>query len=408
MQIKNIIWLFVLMIIWSCDKEDTEYEIVNVATPEFMSKTAFRNSVEVLPPQNIDESGKIYSYNNYIFINDEFIGVHIIDNSNPASPNPISFLKIPGNVDISIKDNFLFADSSTDLVVFDITDINAIGIVDRLEDVFSIYDYQIPLEADAVNWSDFNYETQVIVGWTVTQERREVRTEDDIFLETGGGDLANAEVGTGGSLARFQIVEDYLYTVGSYEMDIFDISNLSQPVLDNSLYAGWNIETMFQADGYLYLGGTNGMYIYDLEEPSYPQYISEFVHWEGCDPVVVDGDYAYLTLRGGNLCGQEESILEVIDVSNKANPLLIGTYIMDNPYGLGFRDDLLFVCDGTSGLKIFNKTDPLDLQMITEYPDIFTKDVIPLEDILLMIGDDILYQYEYTQNGVNLISTFQL
>lgn len=396
------------MIIWSCEKDDTEYEIVNVATPEFMSKTAFRNSVEVLPPQNIDESGKIYAYNNYIFVNDEFIGVHIIDNSNPASPNPISFLKIPGNVDISIKDNFLFADSSTDLLVFDITDINAIGIVDRLEDVFSIYDYQIPLEADTVNWNDFNYETQVIVGWTVTQERREVRTNDDIFLETGGGDLANAEVGTGGSLARFQIVEDYLYTVGSYEMDIFDISNLSQPVLDNSLYAGWNIETMFQADGYLYLGGTNGMYIYDLEEPSYPQYISEFVHWEGCDPVVVDGDYAYLTLRGGNLCGQEESILEVIDVSNKANPQLIGTYIMDNPYGLGFKDHLLFVCDGTSGLKIFDKTDPLDLQMIMEYPDIFTKDVIPLEEILLMIGDGILYQYEYTENGVNHISTFQL
>ncbi len=191
-------------------------------------------------------------------------------------------------------------------------------------------------------------------------------------------------------------------------MDIFNITNLAQPVLDNSLYAGWNIETMFQAEGYLYLGGTNGMFIYSLENPSSPSYISEFTHWEGCDPVVVDGDYAYLTLRGGNLCGQQESILEVIDISNKQNPQLEATYSLDNPYGLGLKDNLLFVCDGTSGLKVFDRTDPLEISLLTHYPDIFAKDVIPLENVLLMIGDETLYQYEYVENGVNLISMLQL
>lgn len=409
---KKLFWLFAtIVLLWSCDNDNTEFEIINVATPEVMSKMEFRNSVEVLPPQTIDESGKIYAYGNYIFVNDEFQGVHIIDNTNPETPNNIAFLKIPGNIDISIKNNFLFADSSTDLVVFDISVVNDIQQINRLEDVFSIYDYQIPLDVDEVNWTNFDYETQVIVGWTVTQEQREVvEDQDDIFLETGGGDLANnaGDVGTGGSLARFQIVGDYLYTVGSYEMDIFNISDLSQPILSDSMYAGWNIETMFQADGYLYLGGTNGMYIYSLDNPAYPQYMSEFVHWEGCDPVVVDGDIAYLTLRGGNACGQQESILEVIDVSDKLYPQLIASYSMDNPYGLGFKNNLLFVCDGASGLKIFNKSDPSDLQLIMEYTDIFTKDVIPLDNVLLMIGDDILYQYEYLEEGINLISTMPL
>ena len=409
---KKLFWLFAtIVLLWSCDNDNTEFEIINVATPEVMSKMEFRNSVELLTPQTIDESGKIYAYGNYIFVNDEFQGVHIIDNTNPETPNNIAFLKIPGNIDISIKNNFLFADSSTDLVVFDISVVNDIQQINRLEDVFSIYDYQIPLDVDEVNWTNFDYETQVIVGWTVTQEQRElVEDQDDIFLETGGGDLANnaGDVGTGGSLARFQIVGDYLYTVGSYEMDIFNISDLSQPILSDSMYAGWNIETMFQADGYLYLGGTNGMYIYSLDNPAYPQYMSEFVHWEGCDPVVVDGDIAYLTLRGGNACGQQESILEVIDVSDKLYPQLIASYSMDNPYGLGFKNNLLFVCDGASGLKIFNKSDPSDLQLIMEYTDIFTKDVIPLDNVLLMIGDDILYQYEYLEEGINLISTMPL
>ena len=411
MNTKNLFLICIAITFWSCNNDNTEYEIINVATPEIMSKAEFRSSVEVLPPQNIDESGKIYAYNDYIFVNDEFQGVHIIDNTYPESPSALAFLKIPGNVDISIKNNYLYADSSIDLVVFDISNINDIQPIARLEDVFSVYDYQIPLEAQEVNWNDFDYNSQVIVGWTVTQEEREVSNNtDDVFLETTGGDLATnaSDVGTGGSLARFQIVDDYLYTVGSYEMAIFNIANLSQPTLANTQYAGWNIETMFQADGYLYLGSTNGMYIYSLENPSNPEYISEFAHWEGCDPVVVDGDYAYLTLRGGNLCGQLESVLEVIDISDKSYPQLVASYSLDNPYGLGLKDNLLFVCDGTSGLKVYDRTDPLDITLLTQYPDIFTKDVIPLENVLLMIGDEILYQYEYVENGVNQISTYQL
>ena len=408
MKVKNLFWIFIVLAFCSCNNDSIEYEIINVATPELMSKAEFRNSVEVLPPQNIDEAGKIYAYENYIFVNDKFEGLHIIDNTNPEIPTAIAYIKIPGNIDISIKNDYLYADSSIDLVVFDISNIHGILEVERLENVFSVYDYQIPIEAQEVNLNGFNYDDHVIVGWTITHVQREINTNNDVFLETGGGDFSNGDIGTGGSLARFQIVNDYLYTVGNFEMTIFNIANLSQPYLDNTMYAGWNIETMFHADGYLYLGGTNGMYIYGLENLSNPEYISEFVHWEGCDPVVVDGDYAYLTLRGGNLCGQQESVLEVIDISNKYNPTLVASYSLDNPYGLGLKDDLLFVCDGTSGLKVFNRTNPLEIEMLTQYPDIYSKDVIPLEDVLLMIGDGVLYQYEYVENGVNHISTYQL
>lgn len=384
--------------------------MVTVASPEILSKADFRNSVEVLGPQNIEEAGKIYAYGNYIFVNDKFQGVHIIDNTIPASPQAIAYIKIPGNVDISIKNNYLYADSSVDLLVFDISNINGIQLVERLEDVFYVYDYQIPVEAQDINWNNFDYTTEIIVGWTVTQERREVNNNiDDVWLEMDGFDTANsADVGTGGSLARFQIVNDYLYTVGNNEMAIFNIADLEHPVLENTQYSGWNIETMFQADGYLYLGSTNGMYIYSLSNPSSPEYISEFVHWEGCDPVVVNGDYAYLTIRGGNLCGQMESVLEVIDVSNKNYPELVATYALENPYGLGLKEDLLFVCDGTAGLKVFDRTNPVELTLVSSFEDIHAKDVIPLQDVLLMIGDEVLYQYEYTENDINHISTLQL
>ena len=412
MKLKYFFVSLVFIGALSCDKnDDADYEFVQVATPQLMSKTAFRSSVEVIAPKTIEEPGKIYVYQDYIFVSDVHSGIHIIDNSDPKSPKAIKFIQIPGNEDISVKDNFLYADSATDLVIFDISDINNISIIEQLEDVFNVYNYDIPVEAEAVDYGKFDFDDDIIVGWTLTTERRKkVDNTIDIALDDGVVLSAGAEstTGTGGSLARFQIVDNYLYTVGNYEMAIFNIQNLAEPVLSNTQYAGWNIETMFQAEGYLYLGSTNGMYIYNLVNPSSPEFVSDFTHWEGCDPVVVDGDYAYLTLRGGNLCGQLESVLEVIDISDKTNPTLAARYNLENPYGLGIKNNMLYVCDGTAGLKLFERETPEDLKLVNSLKDIRAQDVIPLEKSLIMIGEKTLYQYEYIENNIGLISSYIL
>ena len=85
----------------------------------------------------------------------------------------------------------------------------------------------------------------------------------------------------------------------------------------------------------MFLGGTRGMYIYDISEPSTPTFISDFEHGTACDPVVVDGDYAYVTLRGGNMCGALESGLFIVDISDISKPTLAIDYPMDEPYGFG-------------------------------------------------------------------------
>jgi len=412
MKLKYFFVSLVFIGALSCDKnDDADYEFVQVATPQLMSKTAFRSSVEVIAPKTIEEPGKIYVYQDYIFVSDVHSGIHIIDNFDPKSPKAIKFIQIPGNEDISVKDNFLYADSATDLVVFDISDINNVSIIEQLEDVFNVYNYDIPVEAEAVDYGKFDFDDDIIVGWTLTTERRkkvdntmDKALDDGVVLSAG----AESTTGTGGSLARFQIVDNYLYTVGNYEMAIFNIQNLAEPVLSNTQYAGWNIETMFQAEGYLYLGSTNGMYIYNLVNPSSPEFVSDFKHWEGCDPVVVDGDYAYLTLRGGNLCGQLESVLEVIDISDKTNPTLAARYNLENPYGLGIKNDMLYVCDGTAGLKLFERETSEDLRLVNSLKDIQAKDVIPLEKSLIMIGEKTLYQYDYMDNNIGLISSYIL
>ncbi len=400
-----------LFISCSDSDEDGEFAEYLVARPLVMSKADFANGVDIIPPKPIDESGKVYAYQDYIFINDKSRGIHVIDNSNPQQPVKISFIEIPGNVDISVKDDFLYADSIMDLVVLDISDITNIRQVNRLENVLREGIF-FPFEADIVEYDSYDYETEVLIGWeTVTERRRieDVQSSDRFF-----GDFAVAEAfnsgttGQGGSLARFKIVNEYLYAVDSHTINVFDISDLENPQDLEDVYAGFDIETIFNRGNHLFLGSMRGMYIYDITSPATPTFVSEFQHGTACDPVVVDGDYAYVTLRGGNGCGALESGLFIVDISNIENPELTISYPMDEPFGLGVRNEKLFICDGSSGLKVYDKTNVEAIELLNHFKDIVTFDVIPLENHLIMVGDEVLYQYEYLNDGIRLISQIGL
>jgi len=401
-----------LLVLVSCDKDDdqsqdqSQIQEIQVAIPETMPLSDFRALVNVEEPAAIEESGKIYTYQNLIFINDNLKGVHVIDNSNPESPVKKAFIRIPQNTDVAVRNNLLYANSGIDLVVFDISDINNIQQQSTVENVFDSDYPEIPNEAFYADFSSVNFSEEVIVGYTLETRQQEIQPD---FGNAEGAPTANdAGSGTGGSLARFSIVKGYLYTVSPSELHIFDITNPGNAVEVNSEYVGWDIETIFSLDNYLYLGSSGGMYIYNIDNATAPSYVSEINHIMGCDPVVVQGDYAYVTIRGGNFCGQELSQLEVIDISDKSFPERVSTYPMEEPYGLGIKDDFLFVCDGSFGLKVYDTTSTPELTLIDHFEDIQTFDVIPLEEVLLMVGGNQLLQYKYTDTGIVLLSTFSL
>ena len=396
----------------SCDNKDGEYITVKVATPEYMTLEALRSSVEITSPIPIVESGKIYVYNDMVLVNDVDKGIHIIDNSNPENPQKVACIKIKANKDMEIKGDYLYADSLMDLVVFDLSDLNNIKEVTRLKDVFPAYVILPFVEDMVIDYGEQGpYSDQIIVSWNITEERRRIEEVNDLnirFMNDVALAESNAAVGQGGSLARFKIVDDILYAVDSHNINLFDIQNLESPEVLGNVYAGFDIETIFNRNNHLFLGSMSGMYIYDISSPASPQFVSEFQHGTACDPVVVDDQYAYITLRAGNFCGAIDSSLLIVDISDLYNPELIKSYSMDNPYGLGIKEDLLFICDGTSGLKVYNKMDVEELEMIDHFKDINTYDVIPLDERLLMIGDNELFQYNYAESGLDLISKFSL
>ncbi len=90
-----------------------------------------------LPPQPIQNLGKIYYKDPYIFVNERFRGIHVIDNSDPSEPIQIAFIQIFGNEDIAINGDILYADNYTDLVAIDISDFNDVQEVSRVKDLYT-------------------------------------------------------------------------------------------------------------------------------------------------------------------------------------------------------------------------------------------------------------------------------
>lgn len=230
------------------------------------------------------------------------------------------------------------------------------------------------------------------------------RASADMALQSSGAPVA----GVAGSMARFMLHEHYLYSVANpFMLKTLDISVPEGITAVDSISTWRNMETLFRHDEHLFIGTTTGMLIYSLENPAKPEFVSDFDHVNSCDPVVVANDIAYVTLRSGNACNGFTNQLDVIDIIDIKNPRLLKSYPMFNPHGLGIDHPVLFICDGADGLKIYDATNPLAISsnMIAHFPDIDTYDVIPLGNVLMMIGHDGLFQYDYSDLGdIRLLS----
>lgn len=200
-------------------------------------------------------------------------------------------------------------------------------------------------------------------------------------------------------MSRFAIYKDYLYTVMHNQLGIFDLSGDSPVKSVEDLYVGFNVETIFSYKDCMFMGTPTGMIIYALEDPLKPVRQSMITHVFGCDPVVVENDIAYVTVRSGTFCGQDANELIIVDVSDVKKPKHIVTYNMKSPKGLGIDNGTLFVCD--DGLRVFNTADPRTIMhpdnMLAHFGNMDGYDVIPFNNVLMVIAEDGIYQYDYSE-----------
>jgi hypothetical protein len=417
----SAIYLFLILAVLQTGCKDKITEIFVANSPTYMTYKDMRLAVKQSAASPLVNPGKIYFKDQYIFIVEEMKGIHVFDNTNPSSPINLTYIELPGIADIAIKGNILYADSYVDMVAVDIAKMTAIKEVGRVQDVLPYtlppYDAKYPL-------AQIDEQKGVVAGWEIKEVKQEINTSyypvyrdwesgktADVTTGGGNGGVSPNGVGIGGSMARFGIYLNTLFAIDNTTLHIFSITTPETPVFKKDFNAGWSIETLFTVGDKMFLGSQSGMRIYDISIPNSPLYICDFWHMTGCDPVVVNGNYAYITLRGGNNCGNNVNQLVVVSIAEITKPIELKTYPMEGPYGLGIDGNTLFICDGDAGLKIFDVTDPFTItqHLLAQFPDIHTYDVIPVKGLLIMIGDDGLYQYDYSNiKDIRLLSKIGL
>jgi hypothetical protein len=404
MNIKITLVTLLALFFASCDKDDdTPQDIALFAVAKIESLATLRNSISVEPAQQTNSEGKIYVATGKLFYIAQEEGVHIFNNQNPAAPQNIAFINIPGVHDVAVKENFLYADNFVDLLVFDISNINNITLVKTVQNAIQFYP-QYPEEAEFYDYEDYPQEGEIITGYTLEQRERPEGMQLEMLIDaTADFNSSSAgSVGTGGSYAKFQINDNALYTTDAYQLNVFNITNPAEIYYDKSVsmyfwLGGGQFETLFKQKDFLFVGATNGMYVVDATDEFNPFFVSGFSHATACDPGVVSQNTAYITVRGGNSCGAIEDQVNVIDITDMANPTLTSTFLLDQPYGLGQRNDVLYVCCGSGGLKVFDATNPAALELEHTY-DVNVTDVIALSTHLIAVGDNKIIQYSYGAN----------
>jgi hypothetical protein len=410
LSLTKITSLFiVLFFLGGCIKDNCT-QTYTYFLPVYKTSAEVRANIKSNPPKEIERAGKLFIKGNYIFLNEIDKGIHILDNSNPADPKNVAFIDIPGNMDLAVKGNILYADLYIDLVALDITNPLQVSVKSIIDNTFPNRRYTGGFQADKqliiTDW--VKRDTTVSVdcrGGMSTWRCANCSMSLDLSSSSPSAQKASSPFGMGGSMARFTIVNSHLYTVSENSLDIFSISTPQTPAFTSKLQLGWGIETIYPFKNKLFIGSTTGMFIYDISNPSQPSKQGEFSHARKCDPVIAEDKYAYITLRAGGTCAGTGNQLDVLDISNVFQPVLVKTYPMTNPHGLSKDGDLLFICDGKDGLKIYNAANANSISLLKQINGPETYDVIAWNDVAIVSAADGLYQYDYSDpNNIKLLS----
>jgi hypothetical protein len=137
-RLSSIFFAFGLLFLSSCVEFGGQPEPTTLYKPVLMDRSSLERSILWKPATDIKIPGKIYFKDNYILVSERYLGVHLIDNTDPKNPVKKGYISVPGCVDMAMKDNILYVDNAVDLVAIDISQIatGQIAVKKRVKDTF--------------------------------------------------------------------------------------------------------------------------------------------------------------------------------------------------------------------------------------------------------------------------------
>jgi len=402
-----------LVLATGCEKDSCEQNWTQVVSvPVTLDRAQVQSEIGIEAARDLCVGGSIYAYGDFIFMNRLNEGFHILDNTNPASPQNVAFLNIPGATQMAFIEGNLVTNSYADLVTIEMDGIQSARLVSSTPN-FLLDENTIPVSEGLVviGYEDQPVEFTQSCDGSIVGQWEDCFNCDVFFVSNQGaprsGGFGTPTVNTAGSMSRMSFNGNVLYVIGS--------SRLSTYVLNNGLLVNtsnqqqqWGMETVITRGDFLYIGSQTGMHIYSLADARQPNYLSTFNHFTGCDPVSVEGDLAVVTVRDGRACGGASgNVMFVLDISNRSNPVELTRVNMNNPRGVALYNGNIYLCDGDAGLIVFDLNGGPVSTVANRKIQVLSSDIMtdvavlpyPAGDILLTVGDDHLSQFTIGESG---------
>ncbi len=307
----------------------------------------------------------IYLYDSLLLVSDAVHGLVVYSVANPSAPNYLQTIRLTEHSGVAAVNGVVFANSAGAILALSLES-------DTTYKVLSVI-RPSPYYGD---------------GYPPMNDYHEGGIGCAGPAEVSYDSPAASRNGAGGSYAVFAVSGSYLYYLRGSSLVTIDIANPAQPEEIGELHINWSVETIFSTGDHLYIGAPDGMFIVDIEKPSQPELIANVGHFRSCDPVVVQGSYAYVTLRAGGICGGTQSRLMVVDVADPAKPRTVYDAPVSTAWGLCVRNNHLYVAFGTAGHGLYDISAPDSPRATKTWETYASKDFIWQEDLLYTMGFD--------------------
>jgi hypothetical protein len=113
------------------------YNATPTYVPIIVERQTLESSVASVPSQALKNPGKIFIRGSHLYVVEQYYGVHVYDNSNPAQPQKLGFIRILGCTDVAVRANTMYASSAVDMVTIDIANLQAVKETSRERNVLS-------------------------------------------------------------------------------------------------------------------------------------------------------------------------------------------------------------------------------------------------------------------------------
>tara|TARA_B110000261_G_scaffold36551_1_gene42452 strand:- start:731 stop:1294 length:564 start_codon:yes stop_codon:yes gene_type:complete len=117
------------ILLTSCSDNENTKSVIGLR-PIYGTIDDIQDFVKSTDARELISVGKIYTYQDFLFINEVGSGLHVYNNQDPKNPVALKFISIPGNVDIAIKNQYIYADLGSGIITIDMSNLDELVITD--------------------------------------------------------------------------------------------------------------------------------------------------------------------------------------------------------------------------------------------------------------------------------------